>query len=72
MQKWEYICVSVQHRENIHMRESERFEILLNGKITIPKMIYTQAYDYFNKLGEEGWEMVAVNQGGFYFKRPLE
>lgn len=28
--------------------------------------------EYFNKLGEDGWELVSVNYNHFIFKREIE
>jgi hypothetical protein len=34
----------------------------------------TNAYPWkeVEALGEQGWELVAVTDGGFYFKRPIQ
>ena len=60
MQKWEYM--QVLHFDNQIT--------LVNGK-KLPKP-YPNPHEYFNQLGREGWELVAVmNVTIAVFKRPL-
>lgn len=63
MQKWEYIWVIVPHSL---------------GKMKVGGQ-KVRAHDYVNELGEEGWELVGVEQGLpgagissyiLFFKRP--
>ena len=72
MKKWEYIEVTAPMRE-----DSKSVRIYLNGEETVPEARASALYDYLNKLGEEGWEMISFafypNRTGFYyFKRPIK
>jgi len=72
MQKWEYIEVTAPMRE-----DGKSVRIYLNGEEVVPESMASMLYDYLNKLGQEGWEMVNFsfypNRTAFYyFKRPVE
>ena len=72
MQKWAYICVTVSISNDFEKHRSTPYEIRLNTKITNSRATLSDAYDYFNRLGQEGWEMVGVDKTDHYFKRPIE
>jgi hypothetical protein len=72
MQKWEYIEVTVPMRD-----DARAVRIYRNGEEAIPESMPSVLYEFLNKLGKEGWEMVSVafypNRTAFYyFKRPVE
>lgn len=69
MKKWEYIEVTAPMRE-----DGKSVRIYHNGEQVVAESKSSALYDYLNKLGEEGWEMVSFsflpNRTGFYyFKR---
>jgi len=72
MQKWEYIEVTAPMRE-----DGKAVHIYRNGTEALPETMASSLYDYLNKLGNEGWELVNFafypNRTAFYyFKRPIE
>ena len=72
MQKWEYIEVTAPMREN-----GKSVRIYRNATEALPESMTSSLYDYLNKLGNEGWELVNFafypNKTAFYyFKRPVE
>jgi hypothetical protein len=72
MQKWEYIEVTAPMRE-----DSKSVHIYRNGTEALPESMASSLYDYLNKLGNEGWELVNFafypNRTAFYYlKRPIE
>ena len=72
MKKWEYIELTAPMRE-----DGKSVHIYLNGKEAVPESMSSILYDYLNKLGQEGWEMVNFsfypNKTAFYyFKRPTK
>ena len=72
MKKWEYIEVTAPMRE-----DGKSVRIYLNGEEVLPESRTSVLYDYLNKLGNEGWEMINCafypNRTAFYyFKRPLK
>jgi hypothetical protein len=72
MKKWEYIEVTAPMRD-----DGNAVRIYLNGVEVLPEAKHSALYDYFNKLGEEGWEMINFafypNKTAFYyFKRPVK
>ena len=72
MKKWEYIEVTAPMRE-----DNKSVRIYLNGEEALPESKVSVLYDFLNKLGREGWEMVSVafypNRTAFYyFKRAIE
>lgn len=72
MQKWEYIEVTAPMRE-----DGKAVHIYRNATEAVPESIASSLYDYLNKLGNEGWELVNFafypNKTAFYyFKRPVE
>jgi hypothetical protein len=69
MKKWEYIEVTAPMRD-----DAQSVRLYLNGEQVVPESKSSALYDYLNKLGEEGWEMVSFaflpNRTAFYyFKR---
>lgn len=58
MKKFEYRCINIVG-EMKHLFKSDKSE--LNQKVE----------DSLNELGNEGWEMVAVDGTWFYLKREL-
>lgn len=85
MQKWEYLGVRFM-KWGIAMTKPEQLEWLkrrhpagnLNEdtkNISFQVKIswgWREYYDYIDKLGEAGWEMVDREKDGLIFKRPLE
>lgn len=72
MQKWEYIEVTAPMRE-----DGKSVRVYRNGTEAIPESMASSLYDYLNKLGNEGWELINFafypNRTAFYyFKRPIE
>ena len=72
MKKWEYIEVTAPMRE-----DGKSVRVYLNGEEALPESRAAALYDYLNKLGKEGWELVSVafypNRTAFYyFKREVE
>jgi hypothetical protein len=72
MQKWEYIEVTAPMRE-----DGKAVHNYSNGTEALPETMASSLYDYLNKLGNEGWELVNFafypNRTAFYyFKRPIE
>lgn len=76
MQKWEYLTVNLKELINEAFKNEENksnsvfpFEVPLSVKRRIFK-----EYDqntYFNKLGQEGWELVSMSGNNeAVFKRP--
>jgi hypothetical protein len=72
MKKWEFIEVTAPMRD-----DAQSVRIYLNGEEVIPESKTTALYEYLNKLGQDGWEMVSFafypNKTAFYyFKRAIE
>ena len=69
MQKWEYLHVNVGFTDVNHFAT-----VKLNGKQTQlhPKWSQSDLFEYLNKLGKEGWEIVNSEGFSYLFKRPLE
>ena len=72
MQEWEYIEVTAPMRD-----DGKSVRIYLNGEETLPESKSSALYDYLNKLGRDGWEMVNFafypNKTAFYyFKRAVK
>ena len=72
MKNWEYIEVTAPMRE-----DGKAVRIYLNGVEAMPESNTYMLYDYLNKLGSEGWEMINFafypNRTAFYyFKRPVK
>lgn len=72
MKKWEYIEVTAPMRD-----DGQSVRVYLNGEEALPESRISVLYEYLNKLGKEGWEMVSFafypNKTAFYyFKREVE
>ena len=72
MQKWEYIEITAPMRD-----DGKAVRLYRNGTEAVPEALASSLYDYLNKLGNEGWELVNFafypNRTAFYyFKRPIE
>jgi hypothetical protein len=72
MQKWEYIEVTAPMRD-----DGKSVRVYLNGTEAFPESRPDVLYDYLNKLGKEGWEMInfafhPTRTAFYYFKRPVE
>ena len=62
MQKWEYIWLSHEESKNSY---------ILNG-IEYTYAAYDTIFKVLNRLGEQGWELVASPEAGvFMLKRPV-
>jgi hypothetical protein len=72
MKKWEYMEVTAPLRD-----DGKAVRIYSNGVEALPESSASALYDYLNKLGGEGWEMINFafypNKTAFYyFKRAVE
>jgi hypothetical protein len=72
MKKWEYIEVTAPMRD-----DNQSVRIYLNGEQAVPESQASALYDFLNKLGREGWEMINFafypNKTAFYyFKRAVK
>jgi len=72
MKKWEYIEVTAPMRD-----DGKSVRLYLNGVEALPESSAAALYDYLNKLGADGWEMINCafypNPTAFYyFKRPVK
>jgi len=72
MQEWEYLEVTAPMRE-----DTKSVRIYVNGEEAVSESRTFVLYDYLNKLGKEGWEMVNFafypNRTAFYyFKRAVQ
>jgi hypothetical protein len=72
MKKWEFIEVTAPMRD-----DAQSVRIYLNGEEVIPESKSSALYEYLNKLGQDGWEMVSFafypNKTAFYyFKRAVK
>ena len=72
MNKWEYIEVTAPMRE-----DGKSVRVYLNGEEALPESRSSALYDYLNKLGKDGWEMINFaffpNRTAFYyFKRAVQ
>lgn len=72
MKKWEFIEVTAPMRD-----DAQSVRIYLNGEEVIPESKASALYEYLNKLGQDGWEMVSFafypNKTAFYyFKRTVK
>lgn len=66
MQKWEYLQVST-------FRTGNKIEsITVNGEETPFNKGLPDFFEYINKLGIEGWEMINSSSTTYLFKRPIE
>jgi len=71
MTKWEYCEVTAPMRD-----DGQSVRIYLNGEQAVAESKTSALYDFLNKLGGEGWEMINCafypNKTAFYyFKRVL-
>jgi hypothetical protein len=71
MEKGEYIEVTAPMRE-----DGKSVHIYRNRTEALPEAMASSLYDYLNKLGNEGWELVnfAFHPNStvfYYFKRPI-
>lgn len=62
MQKWEYLEV-----ESAYNRV-----LAINGKEVKDWQEGTRMIDYLNQVGDEGWELIAIDENRYLFKRPKE
>jgi hypothetical protein len=72
MKKWEFIEVTAPMRD-----DNKSVRIYLNGEEVLRESKSSALYDFLNKLGSEGWEMVNFafypNRTAFYyFKRTVK
>ncbi|HEX2995803.1 MAG TPA: hypothetical protein VHP14_13340 [Anaerolineales bacterium] len=72
MTKWEYIEVTAPMRD-----DNQSVRIYLNGEEALSESRTSALYDFLNKLGREGWEMINFtfypNRTAFYyFKRAVK
>lgn len=72
MKKWEYIEVTAPMRD-----DGKSVRIYLNGIEALSESTSSALYEYLNRLGADGWEMINFafypNKTAFYyFKRPAK
>lgn len=72
MKKWEYIEVTAPMRD-----DGKSVRVYLNGTEALPESKSSALYEYLNRLGADGWEMINFafypNKTAFYyFKRPAK
>jgi hypothetical protein len=72
MKKWEFIEVTAPMRD-----DAQSVRIYLNGEEVVAESKTSALYEYLNKLGQDGWEMVSFafypNKTAFYyFKRAVK
>ncbi len=72
MKKWEYLEITAPLRD-----DGKAVRIYRNGEEALPESMASALYEYLNKLGEEGWEMINFafypNRTAFYyFKRVVK
>ena len=74
MNKWEYCGVHVvaEYREGSGGPTRELLEIKLPGADRASASHPFGSIGLLNQLGSEGWELVDVESGTFYLKRPLK
>ena len=63
MQKWEYFDFSTLLFEQVEV-------VAIQSRLLNPGE-RKDYYVYLENLGKDGWELVAVQENHFYFKRPL-
>lgn len=74
MQIWEYKRVQVTRNDDqevIEMIDNEPLDLKRSswsGKFSGGK----EFWPFILELGEQGWELVTVHYGTFYFKRPMQ
>ena len=81
MQKWEYLRIDFRFQYGGQYIES-KFSLHSNGTLVTESKNNdaVKTYDYLNKLGREGWELVSSTSWGdqhskndsYNFKRPIE
>ena len=72
MKKWQYIEVTAPMRD-----DGKSVRIYLNGEQVVPESACSVLYEYLDKLGQDGWEMINFaffpNRTAFYYlKRPAK
>ncbi len=67
MQKWEYLKVYLWTIGDYVDRIAENDKTVVN--VRKEKKPLSFFYDYINKLGDAGWELVSVDGDNYYFKR---
>jgi hypothetical protein len=80
IQNWEYIRLGVSYSTRsitTHDSVYELVDIYSNGIKILSQTKSLDLYDYLNKLGTEGWELVNIHLGRgkfdevYYLKRPV-
>jgi hypothetical protein len=76
MQKWEYFYFQTEyHLHGFYYTGASRAQVVFNAE---DKAQIEDVYRYLDRLGAEGWEMLAVNHDSqlgvtqYHFKRPTE
>ena len=76
MQKWEYLYFQTEfHADGFYYTAASKERVVFK---TEDNARGQDINSYLDKLGGEGWEMIAVNEKGnlqittYYFKRPIE
>ena len=80
IQNWEYIRLGVSYSARsiiTHDSVYELVDIYSNGIKILSQTKSLDLYDYLNKIGTEGWELVNIHLGRgkfdevYYLKRPV-
>ena len=82
MAKWEYLSAYVEATVNFNLYSSVRKVRAINGNELDNWKNGLSVYEYFDQLGEQGWEMISVPPSGedghektqsgfFWFKRQI-
>ena len=66
MTKWEYKSIRASIDDDYRVSKVNQKEITEWKKGPRPPLT-----EYFNQLGLEGWELVGVEYGVYWFKRPI-
>jgi hypothetical protein len=62
MQKWEYLEVEMAYNR----------VLAINGDEVKDWQEGTRIHAYLNELGDQGWELITVDENRYLFKRPKE
>lgn len=65
MQRWEYLTLDWDWGDDQQRRAFGVNQVKIEDWKKDPLL-----EEYLSKLGEEGWELVAVDEGLYIFKRP--
>ncbi len=74
MQKWEYLILTREYEKSVN----HPCIVSVNGKslaeggsfLSSPK--YPSAWDFLNQVGNDGWELIGIDQANYVLKRPKQ